>query len=306
MTPERLDASLRRTGTSRVAADPERFVVPDPDVGPTLLDQVHAGRRMMLITNSDWAYTQRMMAHAIDPYLPSGIDWRDIFDAVIVSSVKPDFFVEQRPLYRVVDEGEGLLAPHVGPLDRGSAYFGGCAGQVEESLGLAGDQILYVGDHLFGDVHVSKRELKWRTALILREMESEVAAQRRFAPRQAKLLELMTEKRHLEQRLASLRLSEQRGRLGYAEVAEAYDASVEARIRAELTELDDELAPLAEAAGKLRNERWGPLMRAGLDKSLFARQVERYADVYTSRVSNFLAVGPHAMLRTARLPLPHD
>ena len=33
-----------------------------------------------------------------------------------------------------------------------------------------------------------------------------------------------------------------------------------------------------------RSKRWGPLMRAGNDKSLFARQVERYADVYTSRV----------------------
>jgi hypothetical protein len=47
-------------------------------------------------------------------------------------------------------------------------------------------------------------------------------------------------------------------------------------------------------------------MRAGIDKSLFARQVERYADVYTSRVSNFLAVGPFAMLRAGRLSLPHD
>ena len=47
-------------------------------------------------------------------------------------------------------------------------------------------------------------------------------------------------------------------------------------------------------------------MRAGIDKSLFARQVERYADVYTSRVSNFLAVGPYAILRAGRLSLPHD
>ena len=38
----------------------------------------------------------------------------------------------------------------------------------------------------------------------------------------------------------------------------------------------------------LGNATWGPLMRAGNDKGLFARQVERYADVYTSRVSNFL------------------
>ena len=47
-------------------------------------------------------------------------------------------------------------------------------------------------------------------------------------------------------------------------------------------------------------------MRAGADKSLFARQVERYADLYTSRVSNFLWPGPYAMLRAGRLDMPHD
>ena len=47
-------------------------------------------------------------------------------------------------------------------------------------------------------------------------------------------------------------------------------------------------------------------MRAGADKSLFARQVERYADIYTSRVANFLEPGPYAMLRAGRLEMPHD
>jgi hypothetical protein len=47
-------------------------------------------------------------------------------------------------------------------------------------------------------------------------------------------------------------------------------------------------------------------MRAGIDKSLFARQVEKYADVYTSRVSNFLHETPYAYLRAPRISLPHD
>ena len=47
-------------------------------------------------------------------------------------------------------------------------------------------------------------------------------------------------------------------------------------------------------------------MRAGNDKSLFARQVERYADVYTSRVSNLRYETPYAYLRAARGSLPHD
>jgi hypothetical protein len=47
-------------------------------------------------------------------------------------------------------------------------------------------------------------------------------------------------------------------------------------------------------------------MRAGNDKSLFARQVERHADIYTSRVSNLLIETPYAYLRAARGSLPHD
>ena len=61
--------------------------------------------------------------------------------------------------------------------------------------------------------------------------------------------------------------------------------------------------------GMLKREdfnRMAALMRSGADKSLFARQVERYADVYTSRVSNLLYATPHGYLRAFRSPLPHD
>jgi len=47
-------------------------------------------------------------------------------------------------------------------------------------------------------------------------------------------------------------------------------------------------------------------MRAGIDKSHMARQIERYADVYTSRVSNFLFATPHVYLRPPKSSLPHD
>ena len=47
-------------------------------------------------------------------------------------------------------------------------------------------------------------------------------------------------------------------------------------------------------------------MRAGNDKSRLARQIERYADVYTSRVSNLLDLTPFGYLRAPRGSLPHD
>jgi hypothetical protein len=188
-------------------------------------------------------------------------------------------------------------------------YVGGDAQLVESSLMLSGAEILYLGDHLFGDVHVSKEMLRWRTGLILREMEAEVVDMEKTRGADAELRELMVKKTELDGRLAQLRLARQRAQHKYGPKPTANAAELEAAIRSiseENEALDARISPLAKASGEIGNPIWGPIMRAGNDKSLFARQVERYADVYTSRVSNFLAQTPFAYLRAARGSLPHD
>lgn len=45
---------------------------------------------------------------------------------------------------------------------------------IENSLNIHGDEILYVGDHIYTDVSQSKVHQRWRTALIVRELEEEV------------------------------------------------------------------------------------------------------------------------------------
>jgi len=293
---------------AEILADPKRFIVADPEMPLTLLDQRHAGKKVVLITNSEWEYTEKMMRFAFDRYLPGELTWRNLFDIIIVSSAKPEFFTAKRPLYRVVDEGLGLMRPHLGGLDPGIVYVGGSAAQLEHHLGVSGDEILYVGDHLYSDVSVSKALLRWRTALVLRELESEIAATEAFRPKEEQLRVLMDRKADLEREMAALRLSRQRAHGGYAEVTtppEVAERLLE-ELRAETAALDEEITPLAIESGVLRNKAWGPLMRSGNDKSMFARQVERYADVYTSRASNFLAATPYGYLRADRGSLPHD
>jgi len=286
---------------ARVIADPERYVELDGEEAATLLDQRAAGKRLLLITNSEWAYTQAMMSWCFDRTVPTG-NWRDLFDLVVVSAAKPRFFAEDPAAFRVVDEHRGWLAPHRGPFEMGAVYHGGSARLVEASLGLTGDQILYVGDHLFGDVHMSKATLRWRTVLILRELEAEIEASARFAVDEAHLRRLMADKAAAEDRLAVLRLRRVRE---VGEVSAATQRSIDIELAA-LRRLDERISPLAQAAAQLGNTRWGPLMRAGHDKSLFARQVERYADLYTSRVSNLGRRTPFAYLRAVRTSLPHD
>lgn len=301
---------IHRDGTLKqgVLADPGRFISLDGDIVACLLDQRASGKLLMLITNSEWSYTNEIMTHTFDPFLRGGDKWRDLFEIVVVSSSKPGFFTSSNPLYRVVDEERGLLEPHFGPLDSGGVFYGGNAQLLEESLGLIGDEILYVGDHLYGDVHYSKALRRWRTALILQELEAEIRALAEFKPTQARLSGLIDQRQRLETRLRAEQLAQLRATEGHSDPlgpGEDHLASI-AETEAELSRLNTLMAPLKDEASRLQNQGWGTLTRAKQDKSLFFRQIERYADIYTSRVSNLLYPGPYANFRMGRLPLPHD
>ncbi len=287
---------------------PERFVVLDPEVPLTLLDQKEAGKKILLITNSEWAFAAPMLAFAFDSFLPDDMTWRDLFDIAIVGSRKPAFFTQRMPAFQVVSE-DGLLREHYGPLTSGHVYVGANAQMVEASLGLKGEDLLYVGDHLFTDVNVSKSVLRWRTALILRELEDELEDVEAFAEQQERLTAMMAEKVAMEGEYSAFRLALQRARNAYGPDGSRAAAEIEADMaahRAKLLALDEQIGPLARASAHLHNPNWGLMMRTGNDKSHLARQVERYADVYTGRVSNFLHATPYAYLRSHRGTLPHD
>ncbi|WP_022834605.1 HAD-IG family 5'-nucleotidase [Salisaeta longa] len=289
--------------------DPGRFVDLDAEMPLTLLDQKAAGKKLLLITNSEWSYARPMLAYAFNRFLPDGMTWRDLFDIAIVGARKPDFFSVRIPAFKVVDE-DGLLREHGGgPLTQGAVYVGGNAALVEETLDLRGEEILYVGDHLFVDVNISKKVLRWRTALVVRELEEEIAAFQSFADDERTLTAMMQKKEEMEAEYSAMRLQRQRLIDSYGpqngESTEAL-ANDMAALKERIVALDERIAPYAKAASSLVNENWGPLMRTGKDKSLFARQVERYADVYTGRVSNFLEHTPFIYLRSHRGSLPHD
>lgn len=306
---EHMDAAHMEGALKReIVNNPERFVDLDEELPLALLDLKHAGKTLMLITNSEWGYTREMMSYAFDALLPDSMTWRDLFEIVIVSARKPDFFTARAPMFEVVDD-DGLLRPLTSPIQPGRMYLGGNASRVEQDLRLSGEEILYIGDHIFADVHVSKSLLRWRTALVIRELEEEMHALERFKASQRKIAQLMAEKEELEQEHAWLRLERQRAEAGYGPEPTLPAKKSKARmqtLRKEMLTLDDRIAPLVKEAVELVNERWGLLMRAGNDKSHLARQVERYADVYTSRVSNLLLHTPFFYLRAPRGSLPHD
>jgi len=287
---------------------PERFIILDEDMPLALLDQKEAGKKLLLITNSDWSYVVPIMSYVFDRFLPDKMTWRDLFDIIIVSARKPDFFSFSMPTFQVVSE-DGLLRSYRGPLLLGGTYMGGNAALVEQSLGVRGEEVLYVGDHIFVDVNISKSILRWRTGLIVRELEEEIVVLEQFKEDQAKLTRYMEKKELLESDYYQLRLDLQRKQRGYEPHSSRSAGKIRRammQIQTRLAELDQKIAPLAEAAGNLLNPNWGLLMRTGNDKSHMARQIERYADIYTARVSNFMHHTPFVYLRSQRGSLPHD
>ncbi|KAK4797913.1 hypothetical protein SAY86_030239 [Trapa natans] len=297
---------------SEIMSKPELFVEPDPELPLAILDQKEAGKKLLLITNSDYHYTDKMMKHSFNRFLPNDMGWRDLFDIVIVSARKPEFFQMSHPMYEVVT-GEGLMRPCFKACT-GGLYSGGSAQMVENSLNIHGDEILYVGDHIYTDVSQSKVHLRWRTALICRELEEEYNALIQSRDHRETLIDLINQKEVVGDLFNQLRLASQRRTKGRP----AQTLSATNMDDQELTEsmqkllivmqrLDQKIAPMLEADGELFNRRWGFLSRAGLwDKSHLMRQIEKYADIYTSRVSNFLHYTPFMYFRSQEQTLAHD
>jgi 5'-nucleotidase len=278
--------------------DPGRYLVRDPLAARTLIEQKQAGKKLILITNSGWAFSRQVMALAYDDYLPGDMTWRDLFDVVIVSSRKPGFFTSNQRFFEVMDDAGDHLKPFSGELRSDAVYLGGDAAQLESLLGLSGDEILYVGDHIYGDVIVSKSLLQWRTCLILSEMDQEVAYLEAIAPIQAEVDRLMAMKQALEIQYDRLRTVDLLGDKGSVDEQD--------ELRQRLLSIDAQLGEELHSMAGHSNPYWGPLMRAGADESLLADQVERYACVYASLVSALGVATPFHYFRSKRSMLPHD
>lgn len=93
---------------------------------------------------------------------------------VIVQARKPDFFSYNMSLYEVVTP-DGLMRP-VMRAAKGGLFCGGSARMVEAALGMEGDDILYVGDHIYTDAALAKIHFRWRTALIVRRLPLHLAS----------------------------------------------------------------------------------------------------------------------------------
>lgn len=310
-----------RDGTikNKVLESPETFILKDKYLAKTLLNLKDTGKSLFLLTNSNWAYTQNIMTYLLDNQIEDLPSWRDYFDWVIVGAGKPGFFMGMQPFFEVMTDS-GLFKHHEGALQKNAVYHGGSARLFQGITGFGGDEILYVGDHIFGDIMQSKDRLNWRTLLIIEELERELS---KVDEQKSSLKEihLLMEQRELHeseiQKIVSIVKSNSRHRDKAEEKGDSKKAQhlqkENDKLREELKESKRKVEDVDSLISKSIKDRealihptWGELMKVGLERSRFANQMSSFACMYTSRVSNLRYYNPNKKFTSYYEVLPHD
>ncbi|VDP92451.1 unnamed protein product [Echinostoma caproni] len=117
------------------------------------------------------------MTHILQIPKPDGTmrKWTSYFDYIVIDAKKPSFF-QEGTILRVVEQttGQRSIGHHMGKLETGQIYSGGSCEVFSNLIGARGKDVLYVGDHIFGDILKSKKTVGWRTYLVIPELANEI------------------------------------------------------------------------------------------------------------------------------------
>ncbi len=287
------DGSLK----SAVRADLGRYVLKDEDTVRGLERYRKHDKKLFLLTNSDFHYTKLLLDYCVNPFLKDVSHWSELFEFVIVAAQKPRFFMDSQK-FLTVNLNDGTMTNFDGPLVPG-VYQGGCASTFTTSLDLDGDDILYIGDHIYGDILRLKKDCNWRTAMVVEDLDGEIRKYREVAPIQKQINALMAEKEPLEDESVALVSSR----------IEEGTSALEARIQelhGQVADLDKRIGELIRRHQAHFNKYWGEVMRAGNEESYFANQTERFACIYMAKLSDLLANSPRTYFRAPRRPMAHE
>lgn len=299
-----------------ILLDLERYIIRDPNLPPTIHKLRSAGKRLFLLTNSNAEYTDKVMSYLFAGSLNGYSSWRSYFDIIITGAQKPRFFQEDSIPFEPAEPD--LASPEEGGFERGRLYRGGCLERFRQLAGVAGDRVLYVGDHIYGDVLRAKKDTAWRTAMIIQEMDQELEVLEEVRPLLDRMdaLESMSAHLHAEvrSRQAALRRLnkeiEEASKNGSDPVelaaARVHHKRAIERSKNRLRAMHEELDALEERVDGAFHPFWGSLFKAGPEVSSFGDQVEQYACLYTDRVSNFLHYSPQHYFRSPRDRMPHE
>lgn len=308
------DGSIKKN----VVAHIDRYLMKDPYKSEALLRMKEGGKNLFLLTNSQWEYTDAVMNFLYSDTKCGFSDWKSYFDIIIVGAGKPGFFTGSQPFYQVVRRS-GHLKPHSGKFDSGEIYHGGNCHLFQKLTNQKGDEILYCGDHIFGDIIRSKEGYNWRTLLVVEELVDELKKGEGLAKPWAGISNLLQKREDIDNdiqktrlQIDNLRRQMNSQRLDQEEVSKSLETSLadlESRIKSNeshLANIDMEFKNQIRTREEKIHPVWGDLMRVGLEKSRFAKQVEEYACLYTIDVGNLRFYSPFKRFTSPHDVLPHE
>lgn len=308
------DGSLK----SNIIADLDKYIYQDPHLALTLDKFIQNGKKLFVLTNSEYFYTEKVMSHLLDNKHPAYDSWKDYFEIIIVSGRKPRFFSAQTPFY-VVDEATETETEFTGDtLDSETIYSQGNYLRLEELIDAKGKEILYVGDHIFGDILRSDKDSNWHTALVVEELEDELRVTESIRAQHIQLRQLLNkfDKLNYEVHMYSSQLNSfqrlQRQDNLTEEERTMCDENIEelesdlAFCQRDLERTERKIAKLRQQINSSYHAAWGPLFHDQDEMSRFGDQVRDYATLYTSRVSNFFFYPTSRYYKSLRDIMPHD
>jgi len=295
-----------------IARDPLSYLDIDPLLPQTLNRMRSHGLRLFLLTNSEPGYTTLIMDHLLSGRLEGCSHWTDFFNLVVMRAGKPGFFGRQGPLQALSASSLGVPRGRPAP----GLYKGGSFLALERALRVSGERILFFGDHTYGDILKSKRICGWRTAMIMQRLEDEL---RNLAATRQEREAITVLERRID-RLSATRDFLERAVEGQVPrpvagrfLREHQLAGGVRAIPGHLASMEKEIEALGHRLDRIKNDvesafnpRWGPIFRAGREITHFAAQVQEFACIYTSRVSNFLNYPMDKYFVTDHVFMPHE
>lgn len=105
----------RGSFAAEVAAAPGAFIHDAPQLHAMLAALRANGRKLLLLTNSDFTFVDVGMRHMLRAQLPSPADWPALFDVVVVAAQRPSWFTDDAPFrsYNTSTSAPCLLSPSV-------------------------------------------------------------------------------------------------------------------------------------------------------------------------------------------------
>ncbi|MFT7616595.1 MAG: 5'-nucleotidase [Planctomycetota bacterium] len=291
------DGSLK----AELTANPSHYLCPDLEIVPMLETLREWGMKLFLLTNSEWYYTKAMINTALGTGKSADdVSWMKLFDHVVCEARKPAYF------------GVGNTKPN-GVMNDEGVICGGNTDELEEVIGCEGNEILYVGDHIYADLITSKRGTNWRTMLVISELEEELEIRSglpgmAMQMKQADDRRLATEQelhywRGIERALGHL---EKNGDGVHLESLMTDCKNRGDKARENLKQFIGRREKLRAEMSHAMNPYWGSLFRAGPELTYYGQQLEDFACTYTSRASNIALYPSNHYFRSSMDFMPHE